>query len=44
VEDVPASPELEKSLRAAVRDVEGATGFMAAHHRLDLLGTCRTCA
>ncbi len=43
VEDVPASPELEKSLRAAVRDVEGATGFTAAHHRLDLVGTCTAC-
>ena len=44
VEDFTAPPALERSLRRAVRDVEGATGFAAAHHRLDLVGTCTTCA
>ena len=44
VEDFTAPPDLEKSLRHAVRDVEGATGFAAAHHRLDLVGTCSACA
>jgi len=44
VEDFTAPPELDKSLRHAVRDVEGATGFTAAHHRLDLVGTCSSCA
>jgi Fur family transcriptional regulator, ferric uptake regulator len=43
VEEFTAPPELEKSLRHAVRDVEGATGFTAAHHRLDLVGTCTAC-
>lgn len=44
VEDFTAPPELEKSLRRAVHDVEGTTGFTAAHHRLDLVGTCTACA
>jgi Fur family transcriptional regulator, ferric uptake regulator len=44
VEDFTAPPALERSLRRAVRDVEGTTGFAAAHHRLDLVGTCTTCA
>jgi Fur family ferric uptake transcriptional regulator len=44
VEDFTAPPALERSLRRAVQDVEGATGFAAAHHRLDLVGTCTTCA
>ena len=44
VEDFTAPTALEQSLRRAVEDVEGATGFAAAHHRLDLVGVCRTCA
>jgi Fur family transcriptional regulator, ferric uptake regulator len=43
VEDFTAPPALERSLHRAVRDVEGATGFAAAHHRLDLVGTCSVC-
>jgi Fur family ferric uptake transcriptional regulator len=43
VEDFTAPPALERSLRRAVEDVEGATGFSAAHHRLDLVGTCSSC-
>jgi Fur family transcriptional regulator, ferric uptake regulator len=43
VEDFTAPPALERSLVRAVRDVEGATGFAAAHHRIDLVGTCRAC-
>jgi Fur family transcriptional regulator, ferric uptake regulator len=43
VEDFTVPPALERSLRRAVEDVEGATGFAAAHHRLDLVGTCKTC-
>ena len=43
VEDFTVPPALERSLRRAVRDVEDATGFAAAHHRLDLVGTCKTC-
>ena len=44
VADFTAPPALERSLRRAVEDVEGATGFSAAHHRLDLVGTCSACA
>ena len=44
VEDFTAPPALERSLRRAVQDVEDATGFAAAHHRLDLVGTCTGCA
>ncbi len=44
VEDFTAPPALERSLRRAVEDVEGATGFAATHHRLDLVGVCSACA
>ena len=44
VEDFTAPPALERSLHKAVAEVEGATGFSAEHHRLDLLGTCKDCA
>ncbi|MCU1485195.1 MAG: Fe2+/Zn2+ uptake regulation protein [Actinomycetia bacterium] len=44
VEDFTAPPALERSLHKAVTQVEGATGFAAEHHRLDLLGTCKSCA
>ena len=44
VEDFTAPPALERSLHRAVSDMEGATGFSALHHRLDLIGTCRSCA
>ncbi len=44
VEDFTAPPALERSLRRTVEDVEEATGFAAAHHRLDLVGRCSACA
>lgn len=44
VEDFTAPPALERSLHEAVSDMEGETGFSALHHRLDLIGTCRSCA
>ena len=44
VEDFTAPTALERSLRRAVEDVEGATGFAATHHRLDLVGVCSACA
>ena len=43
VEDFTAPPALERSLHKAVAEVEGSTGFTAAQHRLDLVGTCRSC-
>ena len=44
VEDFTAPPALERSLHKAVGDIESEFGFAAAHHRLDLVGTCRSCA
>jgi Fe2+ or Zn2+ uptake regulation protein len=44
VEDFTAPPALERSLHRAVSEMEGEAGFSALHHRLDLIGTCRSCA
>jgi Fur family ferric uptake transcriptional regulator len=44
VEDFTVPHSVERRLTRAVRDVEDATGFAAAHHRLDLVGTCTACA
>jgi Fe2+ or Zn2+ uptake regulation protein len=44
VEDVPASPTIEKSLSAAVRQIARRTGFRTERHRLDLVGLCKQCA
>jgi Fe2+ or Zn2+ uptake regulation protein len=44
VEDFTASPSLERSLHKAVSDIEDDTGFTASHHRLDLIGTCKSCS
>jgi len=43
VEDVPASAGLEASLRAAVSEIDRATGFHIDGHRIDLVGRCRDC-
>jgi Fe2+ or Zn2+ uptake regulation protein len=43
VEDFTVSPVVERILHDAVSDVREGTGFTAAHHRLDLIGTCRSC-
>jgi len=44
VDDFTVSPQMERSLEAALeRAVEG-TGFHAAAHRLDVIGTCASCA
>jgi Fe2+ or Zn2+ uptake regulation protein len=44
VEDVPASPTIEKSVNDAVRQIARRTGFRTERHRLDLVGLCRQCA
>ena len=44
VEDFTVSPALERSLHDAAGEVRDVAGFTAAHHRLDLIGTCRSCA
>lgn len=43
VEDVPTSGALETSLRAAVSEIDRATGFTTHGHRFDLVGRCRDC-
>jgi len=43
VDDFTVSPQMERSLEAALdRAVEG-TGFRPAAHRLDVIGTCASC-
>jgi Fe2+ or Zn2+ uptake regulation protein len=44
VEDFTASRSFERSLDRAVSAVASASGFAAAEHRLDIVGTCRDCA
>ena len=44
VEDVPASPGLERSVAAAIAGAAEQSGFRIDHHRLDLIGVCATCA
>jgi len=44
VEDVAASPRLERSVESAISEIERATGFRAADHRVDVIGRCRRCA
>lgn len=44
VDDFTVSPELEATLEAALTKAARSNGFRPAGHRLDLLGTCRTCA
>lgn len=44
VEDVPASPTIERSLRDVARQVARRTGFKTQQHRLDLFGLCENCA
>jgi Fe2+ or Zn2+ uptake regulation protein len=44
VEDFTAPATLERTLGRAVADIEGAHGFTAERHRLDLIGVCADCA
>ena len=44
VEDFDAPAPLERGLADAIRRLTDGTGFRADSHRLDLLGTCATCA
>lgn len=44
VEDFTAPSSLERSLGRVAALVNGDTGFVADHHRLDLVGTCAACA
>jgi Fe2+ or Zn2+ uptake regulation protein len=44
VSDFPSSTRFERTLARAVEEVAGATGFVPDSHRLDLVGTCASCA
>ena len=43
VEDLPATPAVEKSVAAAVEQAARRAGFRTQHHRLDLVGVCAQC-
>jgi Fe2+ or Zn2+ uptake regulation protein len=44
VEDLPASPSIERSVEAAVAQAARKVGFRTSQHRLDLVGTCADCS
>jgi Fur family transcriptional regulator, ferric uptake regulator len=44
VDDFTVSPQLERSLEAALDRIVAGTGFQPDHHKLDLVGTCADCA
>ena len=44
VEDFTPSPKFERTMADLVDTVTSAAGFTADTHRLDLLGTCSSCA
>lgn len=44
VDDFTVSPQMERSLQEALRRATEGTGFRASTHRLDLIGSCATCA
>jgi Fe2+ or Zn2+ uptake regulation protein len=43
VEDLPATPAVEKSVAAAVDQAARKAGFTTHGHRLDLVGICSNC-
>ncbi len=43
VEDLPATPAVERSVAAAVAEAANQAGFRTQHHRLDLVGICARC-
>ena len=44
VEDLPATPAVERSVAAAVDQAARKAGFTTQHHRLDLVGLCANCS
>ncbi|MEZ5261826.1 MAG: transcriptional repressor [Acidimicrobiales bacterium] len=44
VDDFVVPARTEKTLDAALERVVSSTGFVAAGHRLDIIGTCAACA
>ena len=43
VDDFTVSPRMERSLEVALERAVAGTGFHAAAHRLDVIGTCASC-
>jgi Fe2+ or Zn2+ uptake regulation protein len=43
VEDLPATPAVERSVAAAIDQAARRAGFHTQHHRLDLVGLCARC-
>ena len=43
VDDLEASPKLERAMERAIDDVTAARGFRAVDHRLDIVGLCARC-
>ena len=43
VEDLPATPAVERSVAAAIDQAARRAGFRTEHHRLDLVGVCARC-
>jgi Fe2+ or Zn2+ uptake regulation protein len=44
VTDFAVSDEMEEELESALATVARRSGFEVRHHRLDLVGTCRSCS
>src|SRR5262249_45694988 len=43
VEDLPATPAVERSVAVAIDEASKRAGFRTEHHRLDLVGLCANC-
>jgi Fe2+ or Zn2+ uptake regulation protein len=44
VDDLPATPAVERSVAIAIEEATRHVGFRTEHHRLDLIGLCADCA
>jgi Fur family transcriptional regulator, ferric uptake regulator len=43
IEDLPATPAVERSVAVAIDEASRHAGFRTEHHRLDLVGLCANC-
>ena len=43
VDDLPATPAVERSVAIAIEEAARQAGFRTEHHRLDLVGLCSDC-
>jgi len=44
IEDLPATPAVERSVALAIDEASKHAGFRTQHHRLDLVGLCADCS